>query len=87
MADSPFKTESTITCPHCRYKETLPIPDNYCLARWQCPSCGEELKPYEGDCCVFCSFGDVPCLPIQQENLCWEGHGMCCAGEFKEGEG
>jgi len=23
------------------------------------------LKPLTGDCCVFCSYGTVPCPPIQ----------------------
>ena len=29
-------------------------------------SCGALLKPKPGDCCVFCSYGDVPCPPIQE---------------------
>jgi hypothetical protein len=28
------------------------------------------LQPKPGDCCVFCSYGDVPCPPIQQERPC-----------------
>ncbi len=24
------------------------------------------MKPLEGDCCVFCSYADVPCLSVQQ---------------------
>lgn len=28
--------------------------------------CGARLKPKPGDCCVFCSYGSVPCLPIQR---------------------
>ena len=27
--------------------------------------CHEVLKPQPGDCCVFCSYGSVPCPPIQ----------------------
>ncbi|HEY7997903.1 MAG TPA: GDCCVxC domain-containing (seleno)protein, partial [Pseudolabrys sp.] len=27
--------------------------------------CGERLKPKPGDCCVFCSYGSVPCPPMQ----------------------
>jgi hypothetical protein len=26
-----------------------------------------ELEPNAGHCCVFCSFGSVPCPPIQTE--------------------
>jgi hypothetical protein len=28
------------------------------------------LKPKQGDCCVFCSYGSVPCPPIQQSQPC-----------------
>ena len=28
------------------------------------------LKPKEGDCCVFCSYGSVKCPPIQSEKKC-----------------
>ncbi|MGH2373228.1 MAG: GDCCVxC domain-containing (seleno)protein [Candidatus Methylomirabilaceae bacterium] len=27
------------------------------------------LRPKSGDCCVFCSFGDVPCPPQQQRRI------------------
>ncbi|EPX7158509.1 GDCCVxC domain-containing (seleno)protein [Pseudomonas aeruginosa] len=28
------------------------------------------MRPNPGDCCVFCSFGSVPCPPIQQQRGC-----------------
>ncbi|MDG2339706.1 MAG: GDCCVxC domain-containing (seleno)protein [Paracoccaceae bacterium] len=28
------------------------------------------LQPLKGDCCVYCSFGTVPCPPIQEGNSC-----------------
>jgi len=31
--------------------------------------CGARLKPKPGDCCVFCSYGSVPCPPIQAEHV------------------
>jgi hypothetical protein len=31
----------------------------------ECNGCGARLKPLPGDCCVFCSYGTVPCPPIQ----------------------
>ena len=31
-----------------------------------CPECGVTLKPLDGDCCVFCSYANVPCLPVQK---------------------
>ena len=30
-----------------------------------CPNCAGVLKPKAGDCCVFCSYGTVPCPPVQ----------------------
>lgn len=34
-----------------------------------CPNCNQLLKPKEGDCCVFCSYGDIPCPPIQEAKI------------------
>ena len=33
----------------------------------KCQSCGEMLKPKEGDCCVFCSYANTKCPPKQME--------------------
>lgn len=43
------------------------MPTQSCLVFYQCPACGAVLKPKQGDCCIFCSYGDVPCPPIQLE--------------------
>ena len=44
--------------------QTMPV--NACIAFYDCNSCGATLKPLPGSCCVFCSYGSVPCPPIQQ---------------------
>lgn len=62
--------ESTITCPHCGHQETEQMPTDACQFFWDCPKCGEKLKPKKGDCCVFCSYGSVPCPPIQLNSGC-----------------
>nr|CCA81611.1 conserved hypothetical protein [blood disease bacterium R229] len=31
----------------------------------ECPGCHALLRPRPGDCCVFCSYGSVPCPPVQ----------------------
>ncbi|MDA0349782.1 MAG: GDCCVxC domain-containing (seleno)protein [Verrucomicrobia bacterium] len=59
---------STITCPNCGHQSKEQMPTNSCQFFWECPSCETLLKPKEGDCCVFCSYGDVPCPPIQEAN-------------------
>ena len=57
--------ESLLTCPVCGYAELLTMPVDACQWFYQCPSCKTVLKPKSGDCCVFCSYGSVPCPPIQ----------------------
>lgn len=62
--------ESTLTCPNCGHSEKETMPQDACQFFYECKSCGTLLKPNPGDCCVFCSFGDVPCPPIQQQESC-----------------
>jgi len=64
-----IQTTSTITCPHCGTRKTEEMPTDACLFFYDCEGCGELLKPHKGDCCVFCSFGSVPCPPIQEKRL------------------
>ncbi len=62
--------KSTISCPECRHKEIEQMPENACQFFYECKGCGVLLKPKAGDCCVFCSYGNVPCPPIQQNHSC-----------------
>src|SRR5258707_987918 len=57
--------ESTLTCPSCGTAKTEVMPTDACQFFYECTGCGELLKPKSGDCCVFCSYGSVPCPPIQ----------------------
>jgi hypothetical protein len=63
---STIKLTSTLTCPACGHQETETMPTDACQFFYECKGCGVRLKPNSGDCCVFCSFGDVPCPPIQE---------------------
>ena len=58
--------QSTITCPHCGHQATEQMPTNVCVVIYACKGCGEELKPLPDDCCVFFSYGSVPCPPVQE---------------------
>lgn len=62
--------QSTLTCPKCGHKVTETMPTNACQWLYDCASCGVTLRPNAGDCCVYCSFGDVPCPPIQAGDCC-----------------
>ena len=63
--------QSTITCPRCGARSTDTMPTNACIYFYDCAACGALLKPLLGDCCVFCSYGNVKCPPVQ------EGQGCC----------
>ncbi|WP_081784666.1 GDCCVxC domain-containing (seleno)protein [Nitratireductor aquibiodomus] len=70
-----LKTVSTITCPVCGHRATETMPTDACQYFYECNSCGNTIKPRAGDCCVFCSYGDVPCPPVQSS----ENGVDCCA--------
>jgi hypothetical protein len=57
---------STITCPSCGHQSTEMMLTDACQFFYDCKGCGALLKPKAGDCCVFCSYGDLPCPPIQE---------------------
>jgi hypothetical protein len=63
---------STLTCPDCGKQSTAEMPTDACQFFYDCPHCRAVLRPKPGDCCVWCSFGTVPCPPVQA------GEG-CCA--------
>jgi len=57
--------KSTITCPRCGTARRETMPTDACIHFYECTGCGAMLRPKQGDCCVFCSYGSVPCPPIQ----------------------
>jgi hypothetical protein len=71
--------ESTLTCPECGHVKKETMPTDACQWFYECENCGVVLRPKPGDCCVFCSYGSVPCPPIQVGVQ----DGGCCA---KSGE-
>ncbi|WP_370622950.1 GDCCVxC domain-containing (seleno)protein [Polynucleobacter sp. MWH-Berg-3C6] len=60
------KQQSTITCPYCRASESLEIPIGSSQHLYRCRACSSILKPKSGDCCIFCSFGDLDCSSAEQ---------------------
>jgi hypothetical protein len=71
--------QSTITCPNCGNAKTETMPRDACQFFYDCANCGVRFKPKPGDCCVFCSYGDVPCPPIQEARA-KNAPSTCCAG-------
>lgn len=68
--------QSEITCPHCGHKAVETMPTDACQWFYDCTGCGRVLKPLAGDCCVFCSYGAVPCPPVQEAG--GKTGGGCC---------
>jgi hypothetical protein len=67
--------ESILTCPACGHQKTEIMPTNACQWFYDCENCQALLKPKLGDCCVFCSYGSVPCPPIQADGK----QARCCS--------
>ncbi len=65
-----IQLKSVITCPECGHKKEEEMPTEACQFFYQCAHCKVLLKPKEGDCCVYCSYGSVPCPPIQVRKDC-----------------
>jgi hypothetical protein len=62
-----LQRRSTITCPACGQSSVEIMPIDACQYIYECKTCGARLKPKKGDCCVFCSYGSVPCPPVQEQ--------------------
>lgn len=56
-----------LTCPSCGADQEAEMPTDACQFFYECTSCKAMLKPLEGDCCVFCSYSDHKCPPMQAE--------------------
>lgn len=70
--------QSEITCPSCGHRKLEQMPLDACQFFYECEGCHTVLRPKAGDCCVFCSYGTVPCPPVQMggpNSACG-----CCAG-------
>lgn len=62
--------KSIITCPKCGHKKEELMPTDACQYFYECEKCKTVIKPKQGDCCVYCSYGSVNCPPIQVGNNC-----------------
>ena len=62
---TPPIVDSIIACPICGTAKAERMPMNACRITYKCTGCGETLRPKQGACCVFCSYGSVPCPPVQ----------------------
>ena len=59
--------QSTLSCPECGYAKEETMPTDACQWFYECEACKTVLRPLQGDCCVFCSYGTRKCPPIQAD--------------------
>ena len=60
-------TIAKIKCPHCGFVDHVEMPVYACQFFHECVNCKTLIRPKAGDCCVFCSYGDVRCPSKQAE--------------------
>lgn len=61
-----IRTTSLLRCPECGAETEEKMPEDARRFFHNCAACGTRLRPRQGDCCVFCSYGSVPCPPVQR---------------------
>ncbi|HZO21615.1 MAG TPA: GDCCVxC domain-containing (seleno)protein [Steroidobacteraceae bacterium] len=65
--------QSELSCPICGHRQLATMPTDACIYFYPCVGCGTTLRPQPGDCCVFCSYGNIPCPPVQAAQPCCGG--------------
>jgi len=69
--------QSILTCPKCGFSKMETMPQDACLYFYECQACHTLLRPKPGDCCVFCTYGSVPC-PSRQSPAAGRNSGRDC---------
>ena len=59
--------QSVVTCPNCGNQAHETMPTDACVFFYECPGCRTLLRPKSGHCCVFCSYGSIPCPSVQTQ--------------------
>ena len=62
-----MRTKTKLTCPECGSAQEVEMPMNACQFFYECVDCKASITAKAGDCCVFCSYADVPCPSKQLE--------------------
>ena len=73
MYNDAMLLEAKILCPHCGFSKEETMPTAYSEDRYECTRCHAILKPKKGECCVFCSYSNTVCPPVQEKRDCCSG--------------
>ncbi|MGQ0828935.1 MAG: GDCCVxC domain-containing (seleno)protein [Bacteroidota bacterium] len=58
--------KSVITCIHCGHKKEEIMPQYTSQTAYKCNNCGVIITVKQGDCCIYCTYGSVPCPAAQR---------------------
>jgi len=61
---------SEIKSPYCAFTKVEQMPIDSCQILYNCTGYNQEITPKNEDCCVYCTYGTVPCPPIQENKNC-----------------
>jgi len=61
------RSRARLKCPECGFTQEAEMPTDSCQFFYECAQCQSVFRPKPGDCCIFCSYADVPCPPKQLE--------------------
>lgn len=64
-----IELNSIITCPKCNHQKEEEMPLNSCLFTYECEQCLTLINPKNTNECVFCSFGNISCPPMQENHM------------------
>lgn len=64
-----IELKSILTCPECGFQKEETMLRDSCQFLYECENCQTILKPKLGECCVYCSYGSVPCPSVQQSKI------------------
>ena len=66
-----IEMSSILTCPKCGYIASEEMPIDSKQRFHVCKNCNLVIMPKPGSCCVFCSYGNIPCPSAQNESA-WD---------------
>jgi len=55
-----------LTCPHCKNKEDIEFDSRLSKLFHRCIYCQKSYGVSKNDCCLFCSFANLPCKLVDQ---------------------
>jgi hypothetical protein len=66
--DKQVNKYSVLQCTGCGFTQEFEMPQYASRKHFYCPDCRKAHQSRKEECCIYCSYGSVPC-PQQQVRL------------------